>query len=321
MLKVRIVGTGFHAPERVETAEDLAPRIGKDAAWIRQRTGVLRRHISDEPMHIMAARAARKALGDGPPPDLVINASLTPLQLIPDSSVFILEELGLGGTPSFSVHATCLSFLVGLQVASSLVAAGTYRRILVVSSEQGSVSRDYEQPESAALIGDGAGAVVVEPTPAGQDSAMLDFAMATFPDGASLTVLRGCGTRKHPNDPATTVQDNLFQMSGPGVYKMALRKVPPVVGGLLARHGLSPGDIDIVIPHQASGPGMKAYQKLGFTSEQIVDIIGEYGNCISASLPMTLAHADREGRLKRGDLVCMLGTGAGLSVAAALLRW
>ncbi|NOY26751.1 MAG: ketoacyl-ACP synthase III [Oligoflexia bacterium] len=321
MLPVQIVGTGFYAPERVVTAAELAPRIGVSEDWIRSRTGVFRRHISDQPMHMMAAKAARLALGDGGPPDLLINASLTPIQLIPDSSVFILDELGLAGRPSFSIHATCLSFVVGLQTAVSLVHAGTFGRILVVSSEQGSVSRDFKQPESSALIGDGAGAAVVQPTPAGQDSAVLGFAMSTWPDGARHTELRGCGTRRHPNDPRTTAADNFFQMSGPNVYKMALRKVPPLIGKLLADCGVTPDDVDLVVPHQASGPGMRAYEKLGFPTDKIMNIIADYGNCIAASVPMALAIALAQGRIKRGDLVLLMGTGAGLSVAGCLLRW
>lgn len=320
MLDVSIVGTGMYAPERVVTAAELAPQIGKSQRWVERRTGVLERRIADEPMNVMAAKAARQALGDGGPPDLVINASLTPLQLIPDSSVFILEELGMSGVASFSVHGTCLSFLVALHNAAALVHSGCYRRILVVSAEQGSVCRDFDQPESAALIGDGAGAAVVERS-SRPEQGIISFAQQVFPDGAQLTELRGCGTRKHPNDPATTVSDNLFQMSGPGVYKMALRRVPPIIGGLLDGAGLTPSDIDLVVPHQPSGHGMKAYQRLGFVEDQIVDIIGQYGNCIAASLPMALATAEAEGRLKRGDLVMMLGTGAGLSIAGMLLRW
>ncbi len=320
MLDVSIVGTGMYAPEGVETAADLAPRIGKSERWIERRTGVLRRHISDEPMNVMAARAVRQALGDGPPPDLLLNASLTPLQLIPDSSVFILEELGLPGIASYSIHGTCLSFLLGLHTASCLVHSGAYKRIAVVSSEQGSVCRDFDQPESAALIGDGAGAAIVEASTR-PEQGILGFAQQTFPDGAELTELRGCGTRHHPNDPTTTDKDNLFQMQGPGVYKMALRRVPPIIGGLLQEVGLRPQDIDVVVPHQPSGPGMKAYEKLGFHTDQIVNIIGEYGNCIAASLPMALASAHRQGRIQRGDLVMMLGTGAGLSIAGMIIRW
>lgn len=321
MISARITGTGLYLPPTVQSSRELGSTLGVPEGWIESHTGVVSRHISDEPMHRMAAAAVRRALGDGGPPDLLINASLTPLQLIPDSSVFILQELGLDGRPSFSVHATCLSFVVGLQVAMSMVHAGGFRRIAVVSAEQGSVCRDFTQPESAALIGDGAGAAIVEPTPAGQSSALLGFDMATWPEGAAHTELRGCGTRHHPNDPRTEPSDNLFQMSGPAVYKMALRKVPPLIGGLLARAGLTPSQVDLVVPHQASGPGMRAYQKLGFVSDQIVDILADHGNCISASVPMALATAETQGRLKRGDTVLLMGTGAGLSVAGALLRW
>lgn len=321
MLRAQIVGTGIDLPPRVQLSSELEPLLGVPAGWIETHTGVVQRRISDEPMHKMAARAVRQALGQGGPPDLLVNASLTPIQLIPDSSVFILQELGLDGRPSFSVHATCLSFVVGLQVAMSLVHGGLWRRVALVSAEQGSVCRDFTQPESAALIGDGAGAAIIEPTPEGQSSALLAFDMATWPEGAEHTELRGCGTRKHPNDPRTVGADNLFQMNGPSVYKMALRKVPPLIGGLLHRAGISPSQVDLVVPHQASGPGMKAYRKLGFVSDQIVDIVAEYGNCISASVPMALALAQRQGRLKRGDTILMMGTGAGLSVAGALLRW
>lgn len=321
MLSARIVGTGVHLPPTVQTSPELEPLLGVPAGWVEAHTGIRERRIAQEPMHKLAAHAAREALGKGGPPDLLINASLTPLQLIPDSSVFILQELGLDGRPSFSVHATCLSFVVGLQVAMSLVHGGLYRRVLLVSAEQGSVCRDLEQAESAALIGDGAGAAVIEPTPPGGESRLLAFAMATWPEGAEHTELRGCGTRKHPNDPATVAKDNLFQMNGPAVYKMALRKGPPLIGALLREAGLRPSEVDLVVPHQTSGPAMRAYQKVGFAPDQIVDIIAETGNCIAASVPMALALAERQGRLRRGDRVLLVGTGAGLSVAGALLRW
>ena len=171
-------------------------------------------------MAVMGARAAREALA-GEVPDLILNASLTPIQLIPDSSVFIQRELGFDGIPSFSLHATCLSFLVGLHTAGALIQTGAYERILLVSSEQGSVCRDYSEPESAALIGDGAAAAVLEPTPRGEGSELHAFTMRTWPSGASYTGLRGCGTRCHPNDPSTRFEDNLFQMRGPRIYRMA----------------------------------------------------------------------------------------------------
>ncbi len=248
-------------------------------------------------------------------------ASLTPMQLIPDSSVFISRELGFDGVPSFSIHATCLSFLVALGNAAAMVETGCYRRVLVVSSEQGSVCRDFSHPESAVLIGDGAAAAVVGPTPDGERSELLGFRLNTFPKGAGMAELRGCGTEHHPNDPATTPEDNLFRMSGPRIYRMAMERLPDAVFGLLDECGVHRDDVDLVIPHQASGPGVAAIARHGFDSDRIVDIIGEFGNCIAASIPMALGLAHAQGRIRRGDLVLVMGTGAGLSVGAALLRW
>ena len=319
-MNVRIVSTGFYAPPRVETAAELAPRLGKSEDWIIQHTGVARRRVSEEPMEAMAAAAARRALGDGPPPDLVINASLTPRQLIPDTSVFIQRELGLEGTPSFSIHATCLSFLVALHNASALIGAGAYRRILIVSSEVGSLSRNFDEPESAALIGDGAAAAVLEAA-GDTSSALLAYEMGTWPSGAELTELRGGGIRRHPNLPGWSREDNLFHMNGPGVYKMARRRVALVLSRVLERAGLSRDDIDLVVPHQASGPALAAIARYGFSEGRVVNIIADYGNCIAASTPMALHAAAEAGRLNRGDRVLLLGTGAGLSVGAAVLRW
>jgi 3-oxoacyl-[acyl-carrier-protein] synthase-3 len=311
----------MYLPPHVETAEELSERVGRSARWIVKRTGVKERRVSDEPMDQMGARAARLALGDGPPPDLIINASLTPVQLIPDSSVFVQKAMGMEGIPSFSVHATCLSFLVALQTSGAMISAGLHRRILIVSAEQGSVCRDFSHPESAVLIGDGAAAAVLEPTPAGEGSELLGYLFRTFPEGSHLAELRGCGTRAHPNDGRTVEQDNLFRMNGPGIYKMAYRKVYELVDDLLEQAGLERGDIDLVVPHQASGPALDALLRIGFDAERVINMVDSVGNCIAASMPMALATAESEGRMKRGDRVLLLGTGAGLSVGGAILRW
>jgi 3-oxoacyl-[acyl-carrier-protein] synthase-3 len=289
--------------------------------WIITRAGVRERRISDEPIEVMAAHAARAALQSGGAPDLIVNASVSARQLIPDTSVYIQHELGLERIPSYTIQASCLSFLVALHNAAALVAAGAFRRVVVVSAERGSLGRNMAEPESAALLGDGAAAAVLEPTPKGEASALVGWRMSTWPKGAPLTEVRGQGQRLHPNDPATRAEDNLFSMDGPGVYKMALRRVGPLVQGLLADHGLTPADVDWVVPHQASGPGLEMLPRLGFPAERTVNIIGQFGNCVAASIPMALAHLAASGSLRRGQTVLLVGTGAGFSVAAALLRW
>ena len=320
-LRVKVASTGFYAPPRVETAADLAPRIGMREDWIIERTGVRERRISDEPVEVMAARAARAALQSGGAPDLIINASVSPRQVLPDTSVYVQHELGLEGIPSFSIHASCLSFLVALQNAAALVAAGTFRRVLVVSAERGTFGRNLSDPESAALLGDGAAAAVLEPTPRGEASEIAGFRMSTWPKGAALTELRGGGQAHSPDDPATRPEDNLFSMDGPGVFKMARRRVPALVRELLAEQGLGVDDIDWVVPHQASGPGLEMLPRMGFPAERTVNIVGQYGNCVAASIPMALAHLAASGRLRRGQRLLLLGTGAGFSVAGAVVRW
>lgn len=286
-----------------------------------RHTGVAWRHESELPVEQMAALAAREALGDGPPPDLVLCASTVPRQLVPDDAPFVAQALGLSGVPAFSVRATCLSFVVALQVAASWVHTGAARRVLVVSADRGLAGINPAEPESAALFGDGAAAVVVEPTPPGERSAVLAWRMATWPEGAALTEVRGGGLRRHPNDPATRPEDNLFHMDGLAVYRMARERLPEVLGPLLAEAGVGAGELDLIVPHQASGGAVKALRRYGLDAARVVDCVAEHGNCVSASIPLALATACAEGRVRRGMTVLLVGTGAGLSAAGMVLRW
>lgn len=269
-------------------------------------------------MAVMGARVGRAVLGEDRP-DLIVNASLTPVQLIPDSSVFIQRELGLTGVPAFSIHATCLSFVVGLQAVGALLQTGGYRKVLLVSSEQGSVCRDWTEPESASLIGDGAAAALLEPTD--DDAGIVGFAMRTWNEGAEYAELRGCGTAHHPNDPTTRPEDNLFRMRGPRLWRIALTHADEVLDAAFDQAGMKRDDVDVIVPHQASGPMVELFPKYGFSGHKVVKLVGTYGNCIAASLPMALASAIEDGRLRRGQTALLFGTGAGMSMAAAILRF
>ncbi len=318
-MNVRIASTGLYLPPRVETAAELALRIGVSERWIVRRTGVARRHVADESMSSMAAKAVRDALGDGPLPDLLINASATVEQTIPDSAVFIQRELGWESLPCYSVHATCLSFMVGLQHAAALITAGVHRRIVVVSSELGTRGRNFSEPESAALLGDGAAAVVLEPSDG--SSSILGWSMHTWSEGAELTEVRGGGMKHHPNDQGTTEADNLFSMDGPRIYKMARKRARMVIEEALADAGLQKDEVDLFVPHQSSLFGVLSVTRYGFSEDKVVNVIAEQGNCVAASMPLALATAHKSGRLRRGDVLVLGGTGAGLSVCIGVLRW
>lgn len=321
MIPVFIERMGFALPPAIETAAELSPKIGRSEDWIQRRAGVFERRISELSMPELAAQAGLAALEGGAPPDLILNASGVAHQVLPDTSVFIQEAMGFSGIPSFSIHATCLSFLTALQTASGLLNSGCYSRILVVSADLGSRGRNFEEAESAALLGDGAGAAVLSLPPQGAESGILTFKMKTFPEGAELTAVRGGGTRLHPQNPQTTPADNLFHMRGTAVFKMALRETPPLIDQCLEEAGLQKSDLKLVVPHQASGFGVEVYRRYGFSSEQVVDLVGTQGNCVAASLPMSLAQAVASGRLQRGDRFMLVGTGAGLSIAATILTY
>ena len=320
-MRAKITGTGLYAPPKVQTAAELAPLLGVTEEWIQVQTGVMRRHICEEPVDEMAANAVRAALGEGGAPDLLIYASATVSRTIPDTSVFVQQRLGVGAIPCWSVHATCLSFLVGLYNAYALVHTGAFRRVAIVSSEIASVGRDFTEPDSAALLGDGAAAAVVEASLDGEGSELIAFEMSTWPEYQHLAVLPGGGTYRHPNDPGTVPRDNFFHMNGPGIYKAARKRVAIVIAKVLQKAGIEKADLALVAPHQPSGPAVSALAHYGIPADRTVNIIAEYGNCIAASIPMALAVANAEGRIKRGDYVMLIGTGAGLSVGAIVLRW
>ena len=231
--------------------------------------------------------------------DLIINASGVPKQTIPDTSVFIQKELGYSGIPSFSIHSTCLSFLTAFHTASSLIEAKQYKKILIVSSDRGSIGRNFSEPESSALLGDASAAIIIEPS---NHAKLIDYKMETYPEGALFTQVKGGGTYRHPDNPQTIDKDHYFTMSGPQVYKMARKKVYSMIGNILSKNNLSIKDINLVIPHQASGTAIKAYSKFGgFNEQKVMNIIHKYGNCVSASIPLALCIAIEENKINDGD--------------------
>ena len=322
MFDIKISGTGIYLPPRVETSEELVTKINKPVDWIHQKAGVFERRVSDIDVDKMGAIAGREALNNGPPPDLIINASGVPKQTIPDTSTFFQKELGFDGVPSFSIHCTCLSFIAALHTASSLIHSKSYKRILIISSDRGTVGRNFKEPESASLLGDGAAAVLVEPSDIKDRSQFLYHTMKTWPSGTELTEVRGGGTRKHPLDPNTSRNDNLFSMDGPAVYRIARKEVYRMLLKTLKETGLKRQSIDWIVPHQASKKAVEAYSTVGgFEREKVLETVSRFGNCVAASVPMTLVMAIKNDQIKRNDLVMLIGTGAGLSAACSIFRY
>jgi 3-oxoacyl-[acyl-carrier-protein] synthase-3 len=210
--------------------------------------------------------------------------------------------------------------VAALQTVAHLVTAGTYRCALIVSSERPDHSLNPAEPASAVLFGAAAAAAVVTRAAEGESSAVVWEQFATYSESAELTAIRGGGTLHHPNDPATTPEMNLFHMDGPQVYRRAARLAAPFFERFFQRSGWTRESVDSLISHQASRHAVEyLWRRLGFRQDQVVENLAERGNTVAASIPLTLAEARDQGRIKRGDRVMLFGTGAGLSIAAIAL--
>lgn len=326
-LPVQIAGAGFYLPEqRVSTAE-LGLQWGVDAEQMARTTGVIeRRYAQYETTAGMGAAAARMALEqakiDVSQLDAIIGASAAPQQCIPCTAAFVQRELGApeGRSACFDINATCLSFLFALQTAALQISYGIYDHVLVYSSEIASVALNPKQWESAALFGDAAAAVVLKRSTGSANIMHMQF--ATHNSGAEHTQCLGGGSLHHPNKPTTTPEMNMFDMNGIAVFRQAVREMRPFLGRFFEQLGSGPEQFDLVIPHQASRHAIEQVsERLGFDRQQVFVNLPERGNCVAASLPLALAEAIHSGRLKRGNKLMMLGTGAGLTLGALALTY
>ncbi|MCD0258556.1 ketoacyl-ACP synthase III [Xanthomonas melonis] len=329
-LPLRILGTGRHVPAREVTSHQLDARWQLPAGTTASRVGVFTRHYvgEGETASSMGAAAARQALAnaglEGSQIDCLISACAVMEQPIPCQAVLIQRALGLGdsGIPAFDVNATCLSFLVALEMAANALALGRYRRVLIVSSEVASAGLDDAVPATAGLFGDGAAAVVVGRSAADETSALLCSRLASYGSGADLCRIDGGGTRAPHADASTPRASRVFQMDGRGAYRFAARHLPAFWTQLLDEAGIAPTALRWLVPHQASGSGLDhVVQTLGLPADQVVRILQGTGNQVAASLPHALHHAVVDRQLQRGELIALLGTGAGLAIGGMVLRY
>lgn len=328
MISLSIRATGAHQPGTRVPSNELDKQLGLAPGSVFSRSGVHSRwyaHRDDSQAKVAAVAAAQALERAGlelADVDLLIGACGVQEQALPGTASAISAHLGLpAGTPVFDVNASCLSFLQALQVAASLLSTTGYRRILVVSADLASRGLDYREPEASLIFGDGAAAAVVE-RGAGDDTAgaLLAFKLATYPQGRSYCEVRAGGTRCNPQV-GMAPEDFLFRMKGKEVFRLASQHMPAFLAEVLSQAGLTLADIDWVVPHQASHLAMEHLRKrLGIRAEQLVDIYGTHGNQVAASLPTALHTLLSSGRARAGQHVLMLGTAAGLTLGAAVIR-
>jgi 3-oxoacyl-[acyl-carrier-protein] synthase III len=317
--RIGITGLGVHVPAKVVTNEDLAQLVDTTHEWIVERTGIHERRFAteDEALTDIALPAARQALeraGVEPASiDLVLCATVTPDMMFPTSSALLADELGMPDAAAYDLLAGCTGFVYAIAQAYGMLAAGLSRRALVVGGDVLSKILDFEDRSTLILFGDGAGAVVMEPVERG---GFLGFELGADGGGGDSLWLPGSGSR-HFDDP-----ESFVKMNGREVFKFATRVLVASAQKLLDEVGMTVDDVDVYVPHQANIRIIDhAARKLGFPPEKVVVNVQKYGNTSSGSIPLALADAAADGRLKPGATVLMTGMGAGLTWGSGLIEW
>ncbi|MBO0446913.1 hypothetical protein JZO78_11200 [Enterococcus ureilyticus] len=322
-----IVGSGSYLPERVVLSNEIDQQFGLEPGETKRRTGIAKRHFYDEGTSKLAAKSVRTALKDAQMNyqelDIMICASGTFEQPIPCTASLIAEHFLAENhqIPCFDVNATCLSFISACEIAQAFIETGKYKTILVVSAEAGDDALDPTEFESSALIGNASAAFIfstAEQPKAQYDVEVLSAKFMTYPEYAHSAEIKAGGSADFIPEHE---QDRYFHMDGFELIKAMRRKLPEFLGELLSEGSTEVSEIDFVVPHQASGPGMKIAARMAkFSHTQMVDIIGETGNTIAASIPFTFEHLLKREDQFQDKLVLLLGTGAGMSIGGQLLK-
>jgi 3-oxoacyl-[acyl-carrier-protein] synthase-3 len=314
----RVLGTGSHLPAKIVTNHDLERMVDTSDAWIRERTGIVRRHVvgDHETCVDLAEPACRRALEaaalDASDIDLIVLATSTPDQTFPSSACLLQNRLDIHGCPAFDVSAACAGFVYAFDVAERFVRTGGAQRALVVGSEAMSRIIDWTERGTCVLFGDGAGAIILG---AADEPGVLSSHLHA--DGAFRELLQvpggiGNGWRGSP----------YMEMKGNEVFRFAVTTLSRIVDETLAANGMQRSDLDWLVPHQANHRIIRAIaRKLGMHSEQVVITVAEHGNTSAASIPLAFDQAVRDGRIQRGQTVLMEAFGGGFTWGSALLRY
>jgi 3-oxoacyl-[acyl-carrier-protein] synthase III len=321
-LRSRIIGCGAYLPERVVTNDELATRLDTSDEWIRQRTGIAERRVAadGELTSDLAVRAAERALADagmsGSDLDLIVLATATPDNTFPATAAKVQARLGMHRGTAFDVQAVCAGFIFALATADNALRLGQARTALVVGAETFSRILDWKDRGTCVLFGDGAGAVTLQATADAGPRGRGILSTHLHSDGRQYGILYVDG------GPSSNGRAGYLRMEGREVFRQAVQHLSEVVDETLAANGLCPTDIDWLVPHQANSRIIDSVaRKLGLPAERIVSTIAHHANTSAASIPLALAMAVADRRIRPGQLVLMEALGGGLSWGAALVRW
>lgn len=324
--RAKITALGTYVPPRVLTNADFEKMVDTNDEWILSRTGIRERHVVDKGVATsdLAVAAAKCALAqrgmDANEIEAIVVGTVTPDMLFPSTACLVQHKLGIKSTWGFDLSAACSAFVYALQAGAQFVASGAHKKVLVIGADVMSSILDYTDRATCILFGDGAGAVILEPSDDGDG--IIDFVHEIDGSGGCALYMPGGGSL-HPSTQETVDKKMHFvHQDGQAVFKFAVRKMGEVCEKLLARNGVNAGDIDCFIPHQANQRIIKATaERLGLKPESVIINIDRYGNTTAGTIPLAMRTAREQARLKKGDLVLLASVGAGFTIGATLLRW
>lgn len=324
----RILGLGISVPEKVITNHDLEKLVDTSDEWIVTRTGIRERRVlaDGEVISDFAAQACERAIQDAgitkDDVDMLLVSTYTGDCLCPSMSCVVHSKLGLASAPALDMNAACTGFIYSLQTADALIRSGMYRNILVVGAEGQSRFVDWQHRDTCVIFGDGAGAVVVGQNLNGGSRRILGSVLGTDSSGVPFITIESSGSALPPTPEVLQERRQYLRMNGREVFKFAVRAMGQALDEGLKRAGLTAEDIDLLVPHQANTRIIEAAaSRLSLPGEKVIVNIAKYGNTASASIPLALEDARREGRLKEGMTLALVGFGAGFTYGCVVLKW
>lgn len=319
MIHSRIIGTGSYLPEKALSNTDLEKMVDTSDQWIRERTGIIKRHIAavDETTTDLAYNAAVNAIDaagiSNQDIDLIIVATSTPTRIFPSTASLVQDKLGIHGCPAFDIQAVCTGFVYALTVADKFIKSGSAKNVLVIGAEIFSRIIDWTDRNTCVLFGDGAGAVVLQ---ASETPGILSTHIHC--DGNFNSLLQV------PTGPGSVVSDipAVVDMQGNEVFKIAVKTLSQIVDETLEANNLEKHDIDWLVPHQANIRIIAATaRKLNMSMDKVVVTVDEHGNTSAASIPLALDTAVRDGRIQRGEKLLLEAFGGGFTWGSALIQY
>ena len=324
---VVILGTGAYAPEHILTNEELTRIVDTNDEWIVTRSGIRERHVAapDEATSDLAAKAGLDALKNaGMVPtdiDLLIIATCTPDAPLPSTATLTQHKLGLGPCACFDLAAACSGFLYALDTADAMLRSGRYHNALVIGAEKLTSLTDYQDRTTCILFGDGAGAVVLGLRP-GSGTGLIGTKLYADGSACDLIKVTAGGSRRPASAETVAQREHFIQMRGKEVFKLAVTAMQNAAIELLEKNGVGADQVKLLISHQANQRIIDAIaQRMKLPAERVFMNLERYGNTSAASIPLALDEARRSGRFVSGDYVLLVAFGAGLTWAAALIRW